>query len=149
MKKLLAFVIFACGVVFGEQIRIFIAQDDNIEIRYKFIPPNVKMRMYIAFEMYHNGKLVFKDEANAYSEAKGEDIAENGESYRVYVFENDGECKINLREQQWYLKSEWKNQSKQPITRMQIKIENKQDKACDSLKNIALENKIFYKIKGK
>ena len=149
MKRLLVFVFLLCSVAFGGQIYIFTEQSGNIEIRYKFIPPNVKMRMYIAFEMYHNGKLVFKDEANAYSEAKEEDIAENGESYRVYVFENEGECKINLREQQWYLKSEWKNQSKQPKTRMQIKIENKQDKACESLKGIALENKIFYKIKGK
>lgn len=147
MKKLLAFVILACGVVFGEQIRIFIAQDDNIEIRYKFIPPNVKTRMYIAFEIYHNGVLVFKDKAWAWTAAEKEDIAENGESYRVYVYNNDGKCKVSLREQQGYLlKSEYKNPPKQSKERMQIRIENKQDKVCDSLKNIALENKIFYKI---
>ncbi|MGX3010145.1 hypothetical protein ACWIUD_01080 [Helicobacter sp. 23-1044] len=147
MKKLLAFIFLACGVVFGEQIRIFIAQDDNIEIRYKFIPPNVKTRMYIAFEIYHNGVLVFKDKAWAWTAAEKEDIAENGESYRVYVYNNDGKCKVSLREQQGsLLKSEYKNPPKQSKERMQIRIENKQDKVCDSLKNIALENKIFYKI---
>lgn len=147
MKKLLAFIFLACSVAFGEQIRIFIAQDDNIEIRYKFIPPNVKMRMYIAFEIYHNGVLVFKDNAWAWSAAEEEDIAENGESYRVYVYNNDGKCKVSLREQQGYLlKSEYKNPPKQSKERMQIRIENKQDKVCESLKGIVLKNKIFYRV---
>ena len=147
MKKITIFVFLLCSVAFGGQIHIFTAQDDNIEIRYEFIPPNVKTRMYIAFEIYHNGKLIFKDEAWAWSAADEEDIAENGESYRVYVFTNKDKCKINLREQQGsLLKSEWENPPKQRKERMQIKIENKQDKVCESLKGIALENKIFYNI---
>lgn len=162
MKKLLAFIFLACSVEFGAenlvtnqaQIHTFKSkQNDGITIKIQELQGTKKwiaemsdyfMFRVIDFEIIHNGKLLLKGRANVHpnSYLGGEsDTAENGVGYDLVEFWSEdwdkGKCAVSIRIQDEPIDENDKEQ--------RLKISGNLSK-CETLKGIALENKIFYKV---
>lgn len=162
MKKIVLFIFLACSVAFGaenlgvnqEQIHTFKSkQNDGVAIKIhelqgvkKWIAEFKDYFVFraIDFEISHNGKSLLKGRANVHpnSYLGGEsDTAENGVGYDAVEFWNEGydkgKCALSIRIQDESIDEsdkEWRLTISGDLSK------------CESLKGIALENKIFYKI---
>lgn len=165
MRKFALLVFLLCSVAFcadnlatnQNQIETYKSkQNDGIAIKIHELQGTKKLIAEIGdnfvfraidFEISHNDKSLLKGRANVHPNSYlggDSDIAENGVGYDAVEFWNEGydkgKCALSIRIQDEPIDEsdkEWRLTISGDLSK------------CELLKEIALENTIFYKIKGK